>query len=75
MASMDGTDAKTECSKDKICNGHVSAEWNGHATRSVYVCTKMPGSLALVGDMGPNTPHKEVRLKAEYDNAESPNYK
>jgi hypothetical protein len=59
MASMNGIDAKTELT-GKTCNGHVSAEWNGHLSRSVYVCMKCGGVWPWSANMGPDTPHKEV---------------
>ena len=66
--SIDGTDEKTELT-GKICNGHVSADWNGHESRSMYLCTNCLGVWPWSAKMGPNTPHKEVMLKAEYKNS------
>lgn len=63
--SMDGTMERTELT-DEICNGHVSADWDGHASRSFYSCMGCAGMWPWKAKMGPDTAHRKVVLKAEY---------
>ena len=68
MASMDGTSYKTELT-DEICNGHISLDDDqyGDSSKSIYLCLACLGVWPYAKHMLPNTPHRKVKLKAEYD--------